>query len=160
MSASPNLHPSHSETGHETSPTTPNNDSAPPTQLPRPIAPPSQRIPAFSELLDIRRVINAEHKYGYHFHDYQNSLTWAQANLDEGGEQSQGSFIRFRTAHTQLQMVEQGVDELLKEAIPEGRKPFATFLWNYDHYGNLKESPHITEQPWKSWRRGTMWSQD
>ncbi|KAI4920509.1 hypothetical protein J4E85_009276 [Alternaria conjuncta] len=58
-----------------------------------------------------------------------------------------------RTARSQVQMLEEGGDQIIQRIAPEPEQRFAIYTWNYDQHGNLKQAPHITKQELEAWRK-------
>ncbi|KAI4616663.1 uncharacterized protein J4E79_009920 [Alternaria viburni] len=132
--------------------TTPTGNPAPAPTMSTPPTKSEEYIPNFSELPDLHTVILAEDKYDYLFHDYKNPLTWARANDRATSTRSEGTFVRARTARSQVQMLEEGGDEMIQRIAPEPEQRFAIYTWNYDQQGDLKQAPHITKQELEAWR--------
>ncbi|KAI4647762.1 hypothetical protein J4E93_004172, partial [Alternaria ventricosa] len=60
--------------------------------------------------------------------------------------------VRALTARSQVQMLEEGADQIIQRLVPKPERRFAIYTWNYDQQGNLKQAPHITKQELEAWR--------
>ncbi|KAI4632011.1 uncharacterized protein J4E87_002719 [Alternaria ethzedia] len=61
--------------------------------------------------------------------------------------------IEALTAQSQVQMLEEGADEIIQRVVTKPERRFAIYTWNYDQQGNLKHAPHITKEELEAWRK-------